>query len=64
MVFVRLCFDWGRSLVLIVTVFTTHASNLSVKFVPAFGLHGTRRKRRAPYLQRCAPLPQTQGRYA
>lgn len=26
--------------------------NLSVKFVPAFGLHGTRRKRRAPYLKR------------
>lgn len=27
-------------------------SNPSVKFVPAFGLHGTRRKRRAPYLKR------------
>jgi hypothetical protein len=27
-------------------------SNNSVKFVPAFGLHGTRRKRRAPYLKR------------
>jgi len=26
--------------------------NPSVKFVPAFGLHGTRRKRRAPYLKR------------
>lgn len=26
--------------------------NLSVKFVPAFGLHGARRKRRAPYLKR------------
>jgi hypothetical protein len=25
--------------------------NPSVKFVPAFGLHGTRRKRRAPYLK-------------
>jgi hypothetical protein len=28
------------------------APNPSVKFVPAFGLHGTRRKRRAPYLKR------------
>jgi hypothetical protein len=28
--------------------------NPSVKFVPAFGLHGTRRKRRAPYLKRWA----------
>ncbi len=28
--------------------------NPSVKFVPAFGLHGTRRKRRAPYLERWA----------
>ena len=27
-------------------------ANPSVKFVPAFGLHGTRRKRRAPYLER------------
>ena len=27
-------------------------SNPSVKFVPAFGLHGARRKRRAPYLKR------------
>lgn len=27
-------------------------ANPSVKFVPAFGLHGTRRKRRAPYLKR------------
>ncbi len=29
-----------------------HRPNTSVKFVPAFGLHGTRRKRRAPYLKR------------
>jgi hypothetical protein len=29
-----------------------HQPNPSVKFVPAFGLHGTRRKRRAPYLKR------------
>jgi len=34
------------------TIFATPASNLAVKFVPAFGLHGTRRKRRAPYLKR------------
>jgi hypothetical protein len=30
----------------------TKSPNPSVKFVPAFGLHGTRRKRRAPYLER------------
>lgn len=35
-----------------VFVIQVYRANPSVKFVPAFGLHGTRRKRHAPYLKR------------
>jgi len=33
-------------------IYINIVANNAVKFVPAFGLHGTRRKRRAPYLKR------------